>query len=95
MMHKSTAFLVMSLDVTTVPPSIHEVGLYSEERPTTKLSQYRQFTVAVGCGLDYGEGVDHLKRQIAGSPWLHWCIPCMLADTRAALGVYVARGNRS
>lgn len=87
-MDQPTAFLVMHLDVSLNPPRVDRISLYSEEKPTTNLRQFRQFTVAEGCGADYTEGVESIRQQVAGPVrrLYSWCRPFMDDDTREALG---------
>jgi hypothetical protein len=89
-MNRETAFLVMHLDVTQHPPRVHGIALFSEEKPTTlHLRQFRQFTVASGRGEDYTEGVENIRKQMAGPVrnFFSWCRPFMDDDTRERLGL--------
>ena len=60
----STAFLVLYLDITTIPAHARGIGLFSEPYPTANLRAVRQFVVLEGRGEDYEAGIEHLRLQL-------------------------------
>ncbi len=83
-----TAYLVMILDVSTSPPTINSVGMFSEPSPTVvRLNQYRPIEIHREKGATYEEACDKIRHLIAAHEAWMWVAPLLAKSRGSARGL--------
>ena len=76
------AYLVLSLDVTTDPPSVASVGVFSEPTPTCSLN-LRTFIMGEAVGKSYEDAHKYAILTLFHNPMYRWCHPYLDDRTRS------------
>jgi len=84
---RPTAYLMGCLDITQTPPTMIGVALMSTNQPACFLNEQIWVELSRGYGVDYEDGLDHLREQYAQRNHLQWTVPLLSEEDRADMGV--------
>jgi len=69
-MNSHTAYLLLSIDTTTSPPTVRSAGVYSEEQPETMVSKYTWAEIGRATGVSYEDAKARVLALSAHHAWL-------------------------